>query len=168
LNPYDPNIVKGSILNIVDSNYVASDPKKARRQLYGDSIAAKRYALFAKLGKKDIQIVDPKAHGIGYLYPPRDSPKDWDKDTPQWIYELWDYIIRGELNLKRTAPSWLHVPQMMRLNISTFNVLKLLGDWEIARPYNFLFLPLVDPLFGHAFYKRADEKVLLVCAFESR
>ena len=55
----------------------------------------------------------------------------------------------------------------MRLNISTFNVLKLLGNWEIARPYNFLFLPLVDPLFGHAFSKRADEKILLVCAFNS-
>jgi hypothetical protein len=33
LNPYDPEIVKGSILNLVDSNYLDSDPKKARRQL---------------------------------------------------------------------------------------------------------------------------------------
>jgi hypothetical protein len=57
---------------------------------------------------------------------------------------------------------------MMRLNISTFNVLKMLGNWDIARPYNFLLLPLVDPLFGHAFYKRADEKVLLVCEFCSK
>lgn len=29
------------------------------------------------------------------------------------------------------------------------------------------FLPLVDPLFGHAFYKRAAEQVLLVCPFNS-
>jgi hypothetical protein len=168
LNPYDREIVKGSILNLVESNYVDSDPKKARRQLYGYSIAAKRYALYERTGQKDIKIVDPKAHGIGFLYPPKDSPKDWDNDMPQWVYELWDYIIRGALNLKRKAPSWLHVPQMMRLNISTFNVLKMLGNWEIARPFNFLLLPLVDPLFGHAFYKRADEKVLLVCEFCSK
>jgi hypothetical protein len=124
--------------------------------------------LYERIGRKDINIVEPKAHGIGFLYPPKDSPKDWDKDVPQWIYELWDYIVRGALNLERKPPSWLQVPQMMRLNISTYNVLKMLGNWEIARPYNFLLLPLVDPLFGHAFYKRADEKVLLVCEFCSQ
>lgn len=90
---------------------------------------------------------------------------DWDKDVPQWIYELWDYIVRGALGVERKAPLWLHVPQMMRLNISTDNVLKMLGNWDIARPYNFLLLPLVDPLFGHVFYKRSDEKVLLVCEY---
>src|SRR3989442_5503076 len=75
LNPYDRKIVKGSILNLVDANYVDSDPKKPPRQLYGYSIAAKRYALYEKIGEKDIRIVDPKAHGIGFLYPPEDSPK---------------------------------------------------------------------------------------------
>ena len=29
------------------------------------------------------------------------------------------------------------VPQMMRLNITTYNVLEMLGNWEIARPYIF-------------------------------
>ena len=41
LNPYDREIVKGSILNVVDANYVDSDLSKQRRQLYGYSIAAK-------------------------------------------------------------------------------------------------------------------------------
>src|SRR5439155_14999248 len=45
LNPYDPKAVKGSILNLVDANYRDSDPDKSKRQLYGHSIAAKRYAL---------------------------------------------------------------------------------------------------------------------------
>ena len=110
LNPYNRKIVKGSILNLVDANYVDSDPKKPQRQLYGYSIAAKRYALYEKIGKNDIKIVDPKAHGIGFLYPPKDSPKDWKEDVPQWIYEMWDYIVRGALNLKRKAPSWLEYP----------------------------------------------------------
>ena len=167
LNPYNRKIVKGSILNLVDANYVNEDPKNAQRQLYGYSIAAKRYALYEKTGN-NIKIVDPKAHGIGFLYPPKDSPRNWEEDVPQWIYEMWDYIVRGALKLNRKKPSWLNIPQMMRLTITTCNVLKMLGEWEVARPYNFLFLPMVDPTFGYAFSRRANEKVLLVCEFSSK
>ncbi len=168
LNPYNPERVRGSILNLVDANYVDSDPTKPQRQLYGYSIAAKRYALYERIGTTDIKIVDPKAHGIGFLYPPKDSPDDWDEDVPQWIYEMWDYIVRGALNLRREPPSWLNIPQMMRLTITTHNVLEMLGDWEIARPYSFLFLPMVDPTFGYAFDRRANEKVLLVCPYSTK
>jgi hypothetical protein len=168
LNPYDPSAVKGSILNLVDANFVDSDPKKPQRQLYGYSIAAKRYALYEKPSKLEIRIVDPKAHGVGFLYPPKNSPKGWDSEVPQWIHEMWEYIVRSALGLKTKSPDWIEVPQMMRLNITTYNVLKMLGNWEIARPYNFLLLPMVDPLFGHAFDRRADEKILLVCAFSSK
>jgi len=168
LNPYDPKAVTGSILNLVDANYVDSDPKKRRRQLYGHSIAAKRYALYEKLGNSGIKIVDPKAHGIGFLYPPKDSPEDWEEDVPQWTYEMWDYIVRSGLELPKETPSWLDIPQMMRLTVTTYNVLEMLGEWEMARPYNFLFLPMVDPLFGYAFDRQANEKVLLVCPFSSK
>jgi hypothetical protein len=44
----------------------------------------------------------------------------------------------------------------------------MLGNWGIARPYNFLLLPMVDPLFGYAFDRRANEKILLGCAFSSK
>src|SRR6266581_317369 len=164
LNPYN---FKGSILNLVDANYL-DDPKNAQRQLYGYSIAAKRYALYEKIGAKNIRIVDPKAHGIGFLYPPKDSPKDWEEDVPQWIYEMWDYLVRDVLKLKREAPSWLNIPQMMRLSITTYNVLEMLGEWEIARPYNFLLLPMVDPTVGYAFPRGTNEKVLLVAPFSSK
>src|SRR5205807_2709262 len=132
LNPYDPQAVKGSILNLVDANYVDSDPQNKQRQLYGYSIAAKRYALYERTGRSDITIVDPKAHGVGFLYPPLNSPKNWEKDVPQWIYEMWDYIVRGALELDRTPPTWQDLPQMMRLTITTCNVLEMLGDWETA------------------------------------
>ena len=168
LNPYDRKAVKGSILNLVDANFVDSDSAKPQRQLYGYSIAAKRYALYEKTGKSNISIVDPKAHGIGFLFSPQHSPKNWDKDVPLWIYELWDYIVRGELRIRRKQPSWLDVPQMMRLTITTYNVLEMLGEWEIARPYNFLLLPMVDPVFGIAFHRQSNEKVLLVCPFSSK
>jgi hypothetical protein len=168
LNPYNRKAVEGSILNLVDSNFVDSDSRKPQRQLYGYSIAAKRYVLYEKTGKSNIAIVDPKAHGIGFLYPPQDSPKNWDKEVPFWIYELWDYIIRGALGLPTKEPPWLDVPQMMRLTITTCNVLEMLGEWEIARPYNFLLLPMVDPLFGYAFHRHSNERVLLVCPFSSK
>jgi hypothetical protein len=168
LNPYSRKIVKGSILNLVDVNYINSEPQNPQRQLHGYSIAAKRYALYERISAKKINIVDPKAHGIGFLYPPKNSPKNWDEDVPQWIYEMWDYLIRGALKLKRKVPSWLDLPQMMRLSITTYNVLKMLGEWEVARPYNFLFLPIIDPTFGYAFYRRKDEKVLLVTPFSSK
>jgi hypothetical protein len=168
LNPYDRKAVEGSILNLVDANFVDSDSTKPQRQLYGFSIAAKRYALYEKIGESDITIVDPKAHGIGFLYPPHNSPKNWEKDVPLWIYELWDYILRGALNIPRKAPSWLDVPQMMRLTITTYNVLEMLGGWDIARPYNFLLLPMVDPIVGVAFHRQTNEQVLLVCPFSSK
>jgi predicted oxidoreductase len=59
LNPYDRKAVKGSILNLVDANFVDSDSAKLQRQLYGYSIAAKRYALYEKKGESDIIVVDP-------------------------------------------------------------------------------------------------------------
>ena len=71
--------------------------------------------------------------------------------------------MRHALGLKCRKPTSVDVPQMMRLNVTTYNVLKMLGQWEIARPYNFLLLPMVDPLFGHAFHRCANEKILLVC-----
>lgn len=168
LNPYDRTAVKDSILNLVDANFIDADTNKPQKQLYGYSIAAKRYALYEKIGKSDIIVVDPKAHGIGFLYPPEDSPKNWGKEVPRWIYQLWDYILRGALDLPRKPLSWLDIPEMMRLTITTCNVLEMLGEWEVARPYNFLLLPMVDRLYGFAFHRKSDEKVLLVCPYSSK
>ena len=56
---------------------------------------------------------------------------------------------------------------MMRLTITTCNVLELLVDWEIARPYNFLFLPMIDPALGFPFSKQ-NGNILLVCPFSSK
>jgi hypothetical protein len=96
LNPYDRNLVPGSILKIHKLNW---DAKKQRRQLFGYGIAAKRYALYTK-NQNDIEIVEPKAHGLGHFYPPKDSQEGWKHETPQWIFEAWDWIIRGVLGLK--------------------------------------------------------------------
>ncbi len=145
LNPYDRKAIPGSILNLVDANYVGCDPRQPRWQLFGFSISAKRYTLYLRSGEK-IVIVEPKAHGLGYLYPPMNSPKGWDDehDAPKWIYEFWECLLRISLKLKRNNPPWLKRPQMMRMAVTTQNVLRSLREWEGFRPYNFFLLPILS------------------------
>jgi hypothetical protein len=144
LNPYDHTAVRGSILNFVDANYEDCDAGHPRRQLLGYSIAAKRYAIYERRGNR-INIVDPKAHGLGYLYPPADSPKGWEDnhDAPKWIYQFWDCLLRIALKLQRDNPGWIARPQMMRMAVTTLNVLKRLHAWEAFLPYNFFLLPIL-------------------------
>lgn len=146
LNPYDPNAVPGSILNLVDENFIDCDSEKPRRQLLGYSISAKRYVLYERINTQ-ITIVDPKAHGLGYLYPPVDSPKGWDDehDAPKWISDFWECLLRMALRLTRNDLSWLQRPQMMRMAVTTQNVLNSLHGWEGFRPYNFFLLPIMAP-----------------------
>lgn len=138
LNPYDRGLVSGSILKIHKLNW---NHDKQRRQVFGYSIAAKRYALYTK-SRNDIEIVEPKAHGLGYFYPPKDSPQGWEYDTPQWIFESWDWIMRGVLGLKRRKPAWFGLPVMMKLTLSTpHHALKTLGKGPLTRPNNFMMIP---------------------------
>jgi hypothetical protein len=166
LNPYDRAAVPGSILNFVDANFEEADPSRPRKQLLGFSIAAKRYALYERSGNK-VSIVDPKAHGLGYLYPPADSPKSWhdNHEAPRWIYEFWEYLIRIALQLEGNRPRWRARPQMMRMTVTTFNVLKSLHEWEGFRAYNFFLLPI---LADGGYPANIDpERFRLVAPFES-
>ena len=97
LNPYN---FGGSILRFTEDNYIGSDPKNAFRQLLAFVISAKRYATYERHGDQ-VTIIGPKAHGLGYLYAPDDSPKGWDDDheLPKWVYEAWEYIVRKALQL---------------------------------------------------------------------
>lgn len=137
LNPY---AIDGSILKIHKLNW---DKNKRRRQLYGYSIAAKRYAFYTKT-RNDLEIVEPKAHGLGYFYPPKDSPEGWSHETPLWIFEAWDWIMRGVLALKRTRPKWFDLPVMMKLTLSTpHHALRNLAKSPLTRPNNFMMIPQV-------------------------
>jgi hypothetical protein len=162
LNPYNRKLVPGSILKIHKLNW---DRNKQRRQLSGYSVAAKRYALYTKT-HNDIKIVEPKAHGLGYFYPPKDSPEGWDNETPQWIFEAWDWIMRGVLGLERTKPAWFDLPVMMRLTLSTpHHALRNLAKGPLTRPHNFMMIPQVCR-FGCPANVNPD-KFTLLTAFSS-
>jgi hypothetical protein len=160
LNPYD---FGGSILKIHKLNW---DENKRRRQLYGYSVAAKRYALYSK-SDNDIAIVEPKAHGLGYFYPPKDSPKDWVNDAPQWIFDAWDWIMRGVLGLRRRRPRWFELPVMMKLTLTTpYHALRNLAKSPLTRPNNFMMIPQIAP-FGHP--QNVDpNKCTLITPFTSK
>jgi hypothetical protein len=106
LNPFNPELVK-DILKVEDVNFVDSDPGKPRRQLYGYAISAKRYALYTQTDS-DICVVKASAHGLGYLYPPRDG-FDEGASAPQWVSEAWDWLLRLEFGFRWSEPSWIGI-----------------------------------------------------------
>jgi hypothetical protein len=140
LNPYNPSHFADSILKIEKVN---ADSNGDPRDLLGFAISAKRYALYERKGNK-IDMVDPKAHGLGYLYAPTKQSSD---SEPPWSWEAWTWILRQALGLRGAAPDWLHVPAMMRVVLSTPLVLARLNRG--TRPYNFLLCPLVDTVVGY-------------------
>jgi hypothetical protein len=168
LNPYNQEIVpiRGSILKVHKRNW---NKKKERRQLYGFSIAGKRYSLYEKKDG-DIEIVEPKAHGLGYFYPPKDSPEGWEKDhdVPKWIFELWDYIVRGVLGIKRRRRSWFDLPVMMKITLSTpHHALQNLGKCDLTRPHNFMMMPKIAPFGYPPGVNPADPHFTLITQFTS-
>jgi hypothetical protein len=139
LNPYDPAIVP-DLLKIEKINF---DSTGHQRQLTGYSISAKRYVLYQQTGN-DLSVVEPKAHGLGYLYPPIENKGE---NEAGWVFEAWDFMLRQGLELQPIAPAWLDIPAMMRIVVSTPHVLGRLK--YLTRPYNFLFCPLIDRVGGY-------------------
>lgn len=142
LNPYN---FSGSILRFLDCNFVDSDPNKGFRKLLGFSISAKRYCIYER-EDASVTIIDPKAHGLGYVYPPADSPEGWDDEheIPKWVYDSWGWLVRrGNGLIPNLSPPWSRLPQMMRMGVNTYALLKRLHRWNRFRPFNFFFTPVL-------------------------
>jgi len=146
INPYDSSLVS-EILKIEDVNYVDSNPKKPFRQLYGYAISAKRYALYTR-SENNIQIEKASGHGLGYLFAPKERKENEDEETPQWVMEAWNFLLRNELKLRAEEPPWLDLPAMMRMVVTTPNVFKHQRP-EWLGPFNFFLFPLISVLGGY-------------------
>ena len=164
LNPYD---LPGSILKVHKLN---KDEKGNQRQLYGYGLASKRYAIYEKT-RGGLKVVEPKAHGLGYFHSPIDSPEGWEKDhdVPKWIFDMWDYIIRGALKLKRKKPDWFNLPVLMRLTLSTpHHALQNLGKSDLTRPHNFMMMPKIAPFGYPPGVNPASPNFTLITSFTSK
>jgi hypothetical protein len=161
LSPYNRKIVS-HLLRLTDENF---DEKGVQRQLYGLSIAAKRYALYTtKCGRvycnhsNCIKIVDPKAHGL-IFFAPSDDRED---GLPKWWWELWQFLLKLEFkqitepdfNVLMIAgkalnadtaraidgqPKWISLPAMMKMRISTPHYLEQMKGK--VSPYGFVLHP---------------------------
>jgi hypothetical protein len=137
LNCYDQRKVPWSILKIEKVNFESGK----QIDLFGYAISAKRYVLYRYDARGNIVIVDAKAHGLGYLYPPKDAVKD-DPDS-DWLFEAWHWVLEGEVATPRTTPEWFSIPAMMRMTVSTPAVLGMLKGF--TKPFNFVHVPLLFP-----------------------
>jgi hypothetical protein len=146
LNPYDPKIVPGSILNIVEElNY---DADSRQRQLYGYGISAKRYGLYTH-DDLAFRLIKVSEHGLGLYYRPKEG-RDTDCEVPVWIKEGWEWMLYRALGRPCQEPEWFHLPVMRRIAISTPNVMAALRHLrrDQARPYNFALSPVLVNLAG--------------------
>jgi hypothetical protein len=145
LNPYNKSLVP-EILKIEDVNFVDSDPRNPRRQVFGYAISAKRYALYIKT-EDGISVVKASGHGLGYLCAPKEG-MDEGSDAPKWITEAWDWLLRKDLGLPCKEPAWLDLPAMMRMTLTSPNVMRTQHP-EWLFPFNFFFFPLLSDLGGY-------------------
>lgn len=145
-SPKKPRIVINA-LKIEDVNFYGSSPKNPFRQLFGYAISAKRYALYSRV-ENDIHIEKASGHGLGYLFAPKERKKrEEDEETPQWVLEAWEFLLRRALKLPSKDPNWLDLPTMMRMVVTTPNVFKQRRP-EWLGPFNFFLFPMLSETFG--------------------
>jgi len=137
LNCYDRTKVPGSMLKIEKVNFDGRE----QIDLFGYAISAKRYVLYRYDAQGNIALVDAKAHGLGYLYPPKEAIQDDPKSD--WVFEAWHWVLEGEVATPRPNPKWFSIPAMMRMTVSTPAILGLLKGF--TKPFNFIHVPLLFP-----------------------
>lgn len=128
LNPYDQEIVSGSILRVEKQNF---DAAGQRRTLFGYAISAKRYALFTKERRGRITVVDAKEHGLGHLM----NPLGTGETGRAWIAELWKALTLQALGQALKLPTWVDRPAMTRITVSTVSLWLPYRDWNRGKPF---------------------------------
>jgi hypothetical protein len=148
LNPYDPDVASGSILEVEDENYT-DKTRTTRRQLHCLAISAKRYVLYELTGDGQPVLVKWSGHGLGHLL----NPTDPDSEDRDWTRQAWEWLLRKQLGLPAPEPSWLDQPAIGRHSISGPALHRLLATLNEGltytgqiKPFNFLSIAFVHPL----------------------
>ena len=121
LNPYDRELVPGSILELESDNF---DPESGeQRELFCFAIAAKRQARFVYGFDEGPQIVGSdegrsrSEHGLGHLLPP--EARDPDRDDRRWMDRWWEHLLCCELGISDPEPEWFDRPAVGRLTVTS-------------------------------------------------
>jgi hypothetical protein len=79
-----------------------------------------------------------KAHAMKVSsFVPKESKKEFeDEETPQWVFEAREFLLRKALNLPSRDPNWLELPAMMRMVVTTPNVFKAGRFRSITRQFS--------------------------------
>jgi hypothetical protein len=149
LNPYDSEVVPGSILKIEEDENFDADGQQ--RQLWCYAISAKRYALYILNEHGQPVICKNSEHGLGHLLNPMD-PEDKSRD---WISLLWEGLISEAHDREYAWPSWLDRSALGRITVSSSDLLTPFEQLnrgksyaEQIKPFNFLLSAHIAPL-GH-------------------
>jgi hypothetical protein len=175
LNPYNRNLIPGSVLKIEDDNY---DPRtRKQRQLHCVAISAKRYALFLWPKNGEPVLLREGAnnkkdrwsrHGLGHLL----NPTDPDASDRNWTAAVWEMIVRKACGLRTPKLKFAHLPAIGRTTVSSPFLMRSFESLNAGKPYsdqikpfNFLVTAHVIP-FGHP--EGVDpEKFHLVTPYDS-
>lgn len=158
LNPYDPEIIPGSVLKIEDDNFDFFT--KTQRQLYCYAISAKRYTLFL-LDEKDSPVLLKadvnnetdrwSQHGLGHLL----NPTNLDEVDRKWIGQTWLKIVRKHLAFRTTGLAFGKTPAIGRVSATSPFMMRAFSSHNKGKPYpaqikpfNFILSCQIQP-FGH-------------------
>jgi len=171
LNPYNHDVVPGSVLRLEEDNL---DPVTGKqRQIFCYSISAKRYCLFVLDADGNPILLEKGAnnpkdhwsqHGLGHLLSPTDgegegnpedefatllSPTDPKIGNRRWIGMVWQNIIRKALGLAAKELPFANQPAISCLTVSSPAVMKPFAALNKRKTYDASIKPFSPLLAAH-------------------
>ena len=138
LNPYDPQKVPGSILELEEENFprLRHEPK-TRPQLWYLGVMSKRYALF-NLKDGEVDIRKGSEQTLGSYMPPVEE--DRTKPVVGWTDQAWDWIVKRALGgPANPQPGWWSQTARRVFRLSRPQMTQWFrGDPVSARPFEML------------------------------
>lgn len=169
LNPYDRDVVPGSVLEVEEENFQGGDPENEQVQLNAYVLSAKRYVLFRGVpGSDDFEIIKHSEHGLGHLL----DPTDPEGDSNDWIEYVWRRMLREGFGASVEEPEWFDRIAASRLTVSAPHYSRMFEAYNEGKPYreqvkpmNFMLSAHLKPLGAPAGFE--DDNPQPVAPYES-
>jgi hypothetical protein len=153
LNPFDRQVIPGSILEVEEDEFEAEDG--SRLPVHAFSIAAKRYALFVwgPDGRPHVIGTDEdrrrSKHGLGHLLSPLEEKEPRSAFYDRW----WEHLLCRELEVEDPQPEWFGLPAIGQLTVTSSQEERNFRAYnrdrqyqERVQPWNFLLMAQAHPV----------------------